>query len=442
MPAHLRQSRLGPPRRLSFESNGFSDLTHYLFRYPAKFHPPVARALLDRFSAQGETVLDPFCGSGTLLVEASAMGRHSVGIDVDPLAVFVSRAKTICWPPDALEQTATRLLRRLERFRRPSEEYDRRMFQDVPTTQYSSIVFGDKLWVPAFTDPFHWFRRYVLIDLARIRKLILAPATPARHRDLFMLCFASIIRAASNADPVPVSGLEVTRHMREKDAKGRRIDPFDLFDRAVTKAMRAAREFSNSRSPGITCDIRRGDSTQLSYSVRQMVDCIITSPPYHGAVDYYRRHMLEMYWLGMTRSQDDRLALLPQYVGRNRVPRVHPFLSIIPATKQVQAWERRMRKVEPERADAFRHYTVAMQKFFDGAAKVLPEGRDAVLVVGRSTWNGMEIPTSQLFTELAHRQFKLVEHSWYPIKNRYMSYERRNGADINREHVLVYRRRK
>ncbi|GMV70302.1 MAG: hypothetical protein AMXMBFR77_01410 [Phycisphaerales bacterium] len=387
-------------------------------------------------------MLDPFCGSGTLLVEASAMGRHSIGIDVDPLAVFVSRAKTTCWPPDALEQVAARLLRRLAPLRRSSNEYDRRMFQDVPKNRYSEVVANDNLWVPALADPFHWFRRYVLIDLARIRKAILAPATPPRYRDFFLLCFASIIRAASNADPVPVSGLEVTSHMRKKDAEGRRIDPFELFERAITKALRATSEFATTRVVGVTNEVRRGDSTNLSYSVRRSVDCLITSPPYHGAVDYYRRHMLEMYWLGMTRSQDDRLTLLPQYIGRARVPRVHPFLSVTPATKRVMAWEQRMRKVEPERADAFRHYTVAMQKFFDGAAKVLPEGRDAVLVVGRSTWNGLEIPTSQLFTELAHGQFKLVEHSWYPIKNRYMSYERRNGADINREHVLVYRRRK
>jgi len=315
------------------------------------------------------------------------------------------------------------------------------MFQDVPCTRYHATVADDKLWVPAFAEPFHWFRRYVLIDLARIRKAILAPATPPRYRAFFLLCFASIIRGASNADPVPVSGLEVTRHMREKDAEGRRIDPFDLFERVVTKALRAASDFASARKVGVANEVRRGDSTNLGHSIRRSVDCLITSPPYHGAVDYYRRHMLEMYWLGMTRNQEDRLALLPQYIGRARVPKAHPFLAVAPVTRQVIAWERRMRTVEPERADAFRHYAVAMQKFFDGAAKVLPAGHNAVLVVGRSAWNGLEIPTSQLFTELAYRQFKLIEHSWYPIKNRYMSYDRHNGADINREHVLVYRRR-
>src|SRR5262249_55559426 len=81
-----------PSIRLSM-AREFDQLTHYLFRYPAKFHPPVARALLERYSEPGDTVLDPFCGSGTLLVEALVSDRSSVGIDVDPVATLVSRAK-------------------------------------------------------------------------------------------------------------------------------------------------------------------------------------------------------------------------------------------------------------------------------------------------------------------------------------------------------------
>nr|MDQ4041145.1 site-specific DNA-methyltransferase [Actinomycetota bacterium] len=67
--------------------------THYLFRYPAKFHPPVAQALLERYTEPGDCVLDCFCGSGTLLVEATVAGRSAVGSDVDPVAAFVSRVK-------------------------------------------------------------------------------------------------------------------------------------------------------------------------------------------------------------------------------------------------------------------------------------------------------------------------------------------------------------
>jgi 23S rRNA G2445 N2-methylase RlmL len=69
--------------------------THYLFRYPAKFHPPVARALLERHTEPGACVLDCFCGSGTLLVEAAISGRSAIGSDIDPVAAFVSRAVAV-----------------------------------------------------------------------------------------------------------------------------------------------------------------------------------------------------------------------------------------------------------------------------------------------------------------------------------------------------------
>jgi len=67
-------------------------------------------------------------------------------------------------------------------------------------------------------------------------------------------------------------------------------------------------------------------------------------------------------------------------------------------------------------------------------------GSPAVLVVGHSSWNNSKIPTTELFGEIAGSAFTLREVLWYPIKNRYMSYSRHNGADINREYVLAFYR--
>lgn len=69
-------------------------LTHNFYRYPARFSPQFARAAIEVFSEPGDVVLDPFMGSGTTLVEASALGRHSLGSDISALAVFLARVKT------------------------------------------------------------------------------------------------------------------------------------------------------------------------------------------------------------------------------------------------------------------------------------------------------------------------------------------------------------
>jgi DNA methylase len=69
-------------------------LTHDFYRYPARFSPLFARTAVELFTRPGDTVLDPFAGGFTSLVEALAAGRNAVGIDISELAVFLGRVKT------------------------------------------------------------------------------------------------------------------------------------------------------------------------------------------------------------------------------------------------------------------------------------------------------------------------------------------------------------
>lgn len=69
-------------------------LTHQFYRYPARFSPEFARSVIDTFSNPGETVLDPFMGGGTTIVEGLTLGRKVVGIDVNSLAVLIARVKS------------------------------------------------------------------------------------------------------------------------------------------------------------------------------------------------------------------------------------------------------------------------------------------------------------------------------------------------------------
>lgn len=69
-------------------------LTHDFYRYPARFSPVLARSVIEHFTKPGDTVLDPFVGGGTSMVEARALARNAVGVDINSLAVFVSRVKT------------------------------------------------------------------------------------------------------------------------------------------------------------------------------------------------------------------------------------------------------------------------------------------------------------------------------------------------------------
>lgn len=76
------------------DTNPVVGLTHNFYRYPARFSPMFVRAAITAFTEPGDYVLDPYVGGGTTLVEAIALGRHAVGVDISELAEFVAKVKT------------------------------------------------------------------------------------------------------------------------------------------------------------------------------------------------------------------------------------------------------------------------------------------------------------------------------------------------------------
>ena len=125
-----------------------------------------------------------------------------------------------------------------------------------------------------------------------------------------------------------------------------------------------------------------------------------------------------MYWLRLTTSHSDRLALLPQYIGRPKVPQSDAALRGRFASSLSANVEAVMRLSDPARANAFKHYCVTMSRVFKQLARSLRQGAPAVFIVGHSSWNEIRLATSDLFSELAAPEFELQELLWYPIKNR------------------------
>jgi hypothetical protein len=441
-PRHSPLEAVDPRRQLVLPpEQRAKKLTHYLFRFPAKFHPPVVAKLFDRFTEEGQVVLDPFVGSGTSLIEGTLLDRSCFGVDVDPVAVAVALAKTRRYDVDEVRRMVDRLLKALKPLDRGAEEYERLATNDISRADFDATIADESLWVPAIPKLEHWFRRYVTIDLARIHREVVRRRGAAEHRQLLLLLFGSIIRNASNADPVPVSGLEVTAHMRRLEEEGRVVDPFALMRRAVKRAMTAIEEWAAALGDRDAPVVLQGDATTSIARLPAKVDAVITSPPYHNAVDYYRRHQLEMFWMGLTADQTVRLELLPRYIGRPRIRASHPLLAEPWPTEGLAAeWEREIAAVDTQRATDFRHYMLAMSRVFRRVAERTERGAPVIMVIGHSAWNGGRIPTLQLFEEIAQQWFGTDETLWYPVQNRYMSYSRRNGASIDREHVIVLRR--
>jgi hypothetical protein len=83
-----------------------SGLTHNFYRYPARFSPTFVRAVIEAFTEPGDYVLDPYFGGGTSLVEAVALGRNAIGVDISELAEFVATVKTTVLSENELQRLA------------------------------------------------------------------------------------------------------------------------------------------------------------------------------------------------------------------------------------------------------------------------------------------------------------------------------------------------
>jgi len=429
--------RYAAARPLEFEPTG-EKLNHSVFRYPAKFHPPIARKLIELVSSPGETVLDPFCGSGTLLVEAVATGRNAVGTDVDPLAVFVSGAKTLIADLAAISAAADRCIGWLETSRSADHLQDGEFTHELDECEFEARRTDLAAWIPDLPNMMHWFRRRAVLQLASIRRHV-AENYEGDARRFLELCFAAVIRNSSNADPVPVSGLEVTSHMLAKEALGRAIDPWRLMARAIGRSLPAMTAFIEARASLTTSTVLQADARELDTKIVGTVSAVVTSPPYLTAVDYYRRHTLEMYWLGLTNQRAERLELMARYIGRDRVGANHFPAEKAFATMVADRWIMRFPGIQPVRERAFRHYCDGMARSLAKMQDVVVNGGPIVIVAGDVRFCGVPVSMLELMKDLAGERLGVADHFWYPITNRYMSYSRRNEANIVADHVLVFR---
>lgn len=102
--------RLNNLREAAFDSSYISlggrrtQSVHEFYRYPARFSPSIARAAIEAFSDPGDVVIDPFCGGGTTAVEAQRLKRVSIAADINPLATFITTAKTTAYSRETLDE--------------------------------------------------------------------------------------------------------------------------------------------------------------------------------------------------------------------------------------------------------------------------------------------------------------------------------------------------
>lgn len=265
-------------------------LTHNLHPYPAKFIPQIPNALIQELSSAGEVVADIFCGSGTTLLEALCLKRHAFGIDANPLATLVSRAKTTPLTGSEFEELAVHQ-NACKSVLADVEEAAGDLFHD-------GTPFRSPGWRPAQEVCAFWFEPHVIEELASLRLLIShVPGEAARR--LCSVAFAAII--------VPVSKQDSdTRYVRRRKV----IKPGGTvrrYLRQLDASISAVRTISASIDERLSCQVI--DANLLDAPETEPFDLVVTSPPYPNAYSYHLYHRTRLIWLGYNSEHFKRVEI-------------------------------------------------------------------------------------------------------------------------------------
>lgn len=261
-------------------------VTHGVHPYPAKFIPQIPYKLIQELSNPGDTIGDIFCGSGTTLVEAVMLGRNAVGIDANPLACLITRAKTT-----AITTNQAAILQDISSKARALGDSLGR----AETQSKTSRTFASDAWRPTFEKLTFWFPKHVIEELAEIRRWCDGLPDGAT-RDLGSTALSSIVVAVSRQD-------SDTRYVR-REKNIHPGDTFKRFARALDQSIRQALEFGSLAHQDCSCNVVQGNL--LDAPAIPQLDLMVCSPPYPNAYSYHLYHMTRMLWLGMDQPKFKR----------------------------------------------------------------------------------------------------------------------------------------
>jgi len=352
---------------------------HTIHPYPARFIPQIPRQLLETLMPYSRAVvLDPFCGSGTTLVEAIALGHNAVGVDLNPLACLIAEVKTT--PVAAGLADAAHHV----------------------TLSAQAAYDAGQLTIPSIPAIDHWFKVDVQRALAALVESIQQEQSYT-FRQAMRVALSSIIVRVSNQE-------SNTRYAAiTKTVSG--DDVFTYFRAAAVRISRALHTYRGDLfAQWGTAAVLNKDILDLTADdLPSPIDIVITSPPYPNAYEYWLYHKYRMYWLGM-----DPIEVRTREIGA----RPHYF------------------RKNPQTADDFERQ---IGSCFHLLAQVLRPTAPACFLVGHSIIHGQEIDNVALLKRAAEPHGFLVDQViTRTIPKQRKAFNPKHGR-IEQEYIMVFR---
>ena len=362
--------------------------THSIHPYPAMMIPQVAGRLIDMYAKPKAVVLDPFCGSGSALLEAFIKGYDSYGIDINPLSLLISKVKTT---PISYKQLQNRL-------------------EDILETASTA----KKVNHPDFFNIDFWFKPRVASKLASLRAAI-DLIRDKLIKDFFKVAFSFTVRASSNTR----NGEFKLYRIDDEKLLNFNPDVIGLFKERFQQNIDAMTELWKQFKENETQVNILNEDARYRTSIKDgLVDIVVTSPPYGDSkttVAYGQFSRLSLQWLGFN---GDSLDIDNRSLGgRLDVDNLHLGYS----SSNLRYTLDLISRIDKKRAKDVMAFYIDMNKCFVELNRIVKRGGFLCMVVGNRTVKGIQLPTDEIVADFGeHVGFRHIETIIRKIPNKRM----------------------
>lgn len=268
---------------------------HRLHPYLGKYIPQLVEVFLRKYFLPGQTVLDPFSGSGTTLVQANELGINSIGYDVSAFNVLLCSVKTARYDLPKVREEILDILQKV---------------REITQNQYLQLsLWNDLESLQLETDNEYlmtWFAPQARYELLTYCRLI--ETGGYTYTDLLKIILS---RSARSARLTTHFDLDFPKKPQSEPYwcyKHSRIcqsttEAFKFLHRYSLDTLKRIEEFSKKQSNAFS-EIHHEDSRNASFPA---TDGIITSPPYVGLIDYHQQHAYAYHLLGLQDKREEEI---------------------------------------------------------------------------------------------------------------------------------------